>query len=193
MPSLDQSLIEDLTCHLREKPDLVARRERNESWMTAAEIANWIKDTRGIEHRSEEIEEELLAWWRADPHSRLIRPAKYPAENRLRDFGVTSTELAVYLKASPDLPNRPAHRFGGPLLPPHAPVCFCLMPPQTYILRRAFVFFFHITGLIHGCIPGKLARDKIYLKPFVPRSNVRTASLLSLHPNPLLQHGCGPN
>ena len=145
MPRLDQSLIEDLTCHLREKPGLVERRERNESWMTAAEIANWIKDTRGIEHRSEEIEEELLAWWRADPHSRLIRPAKYPAEN-------TIARLWGHVDRIGRLPESELQTFrtDPPIdlealsLPPDAPVCFLsYAAPDLHFAARVRVFLSH--------------------------------------------------
>jgi hypothetical protein len=143
MPRLDQSLIEDLTCHLREKPGLVERRERNESWMTAAEIANWIKDTRGIEHRSEEIEEELLAWWRADPHSRLIRPAKYPAENTIaRLWGHVDRIGCLPESESQTFRTDPPIDLEALSLPPDAPVCFLsYAAPDLHFAARSSLSF----------------------------------------------------
>jgi hypothetical protein len=142
MAILDPRTLEDLATHLREKPDLVTRRARGESWMTAAEIADWIKVTRGVEVSSEEIDEELLAWWRADPGRRPMRPAKYPGENTL-------ARLWGHVDRVPRLPETELQsiRTDRPLdleptsLPPDAPVCFLsYAAPDLHFAARVRLF-----------------------------------------------------
>jgi TIR domain len=83
MSALDPIIIDDLICLLSERPGVNTRKTREDSWMTAPEIAVWIKTTRGIDIDPNDIDQALLTWWRAAPASQLIRPAKYPAVNTL--------------------------------------------------------------------------------------------------------------
>jgi hypothetical protein len=139
---LDQTIIEDLIRHLQEKPDVVTRHARNESWMTAAEIAKWISKTRGIELNPDHIEEKLLKWWHADARSRLIRPAKYPGENTLaRLWG--HVERVGRLSES----ELQSQRTDAPMdletvaLPPDAPVCFMsYAAPDLHFAARVRLF-----------------------------------------------------
>ena len=81
--SLSQEILEDLILHLSLRPGIDTRTSRDDSWMTATEIASWIKQTRAEDVSPELIDKELLAWWRTSPNDRLLRPAKYPGARTL--------------------------------------------------------------------------------------------------------------
>lgn len=78
-----ETLLPYIIQHLREKPDTCSRSKRNDSWMTAPQIARWIEDSYGDPYNPAQLDHDLLAWWNVDPASRPIRPATYPEENTL--------------------------------------------------------------------------------------------------------------
>lgn len=75
--------IADIIQHLHERPDLTLGNKRNESWLTAAQIAGWIEESREIVLNRAQLDQELLGWWHVDPASRPIRWATYPEESTL--------------------------------------------------------------------------------------------------------------
>ncbi|MFO7697174.1 MAG: toll/interleukin-1 receptor domain-containing protein [Anaerolineae bacterium] len=75
---LDPLFLDALTERLHGLPDIQARTERHQSWMTAEQIARWWSEEQGVHLQPEAIDSWLRARWLADPASSDIRPAKYP-------------------------------------------------------------------------------------------------------------------
>jgi TIR domain len=80
---LSQKILEDLIVRLSRLPGAETRTERDDSWMTATEIAAWIKKAHSEDIAPDLIDRDLRLWWQESPSERLLRPAKYPGASTL--------------------------------------------------------------------------------------------------------------
>jgi hypothetical protein len=177
MPALDPVIIDDLIRLLSERPGVDTRQTREDSWITAPEIAFWIKTTRGTDIDPNDIDQELLTWWRADSASRKIRPAKYPGVNTLlrlwghvdRVHSLSETELQSLRNDQPAELETFQHK-------PGAPVCFLsYAAPDLHFAARVRLFLDGL-GIEAWMYSGEIKKEELVIEGV--RSAIQRADFL---------------
>ena len=130
MSSAIDAILPEIIEMLRERADVGAGRPRNDSWMTAAQIAARILDIRGTVWDDDELDNALLAWWSADPSSRPLRPANYPEQSSLARLWGHKQRVGDFAD------QRPAERTDSP-------ADLETLPPLPDTAKRAFISYAH--------------------------------------------------
>jgi TIR domain len=78
---LDDTLIQRIEEELGRLPRVNTGLDRDKSWMSAGQISEWLASCHSVSLTPEEVESELLRWWRKnrDEAGCPLRPAKYPS------------------------------------------------------------------------------------------------------------------